>query len=403
MSEAFAKCRINVSLHAPEDKIADVANEIFRPMLTNTSNNLTISEFFGEIMPQTLYKITNRFSLCFSCCECVNDGNRSLLLIGPYLSSPLSTVDILEICEKNGIFIDTHKYASEFYAGIPVLTPDDRLFVFLSTFCEHLWDTPSFSVVDLTESIDHPLLPIFNENDKRDYFDSILVSMKLIEKRYEFENMLMHAVTEGQLHKDTELMKSFSEYRFEKRVADPIRNAKNYAIIMNTLLRKAAERGGVHPIYLDKMSSDFAAKIEAIGSLADNFELMLEMFRSYCKLVRKYSMQGLSPIVRKTVLMIDTDLSADLSLSSLSEAQNVSSGYLATIFKKELGKTVSEFIREKRVKMAKNLLATTHLQVQTIAVHCGIMDVQYFTKIFKRETGITPKQYRENNQLTQKI
>jgi YesN/AraC family two-component response regulator len=114
-------------------------------------------------------------------------------------------------------------------------------------------------------------------------------------------------------------------------------------------------------------------------------------------------MQGLSPIVRKTVLMIESDLSANLTLATLAEAQNVSSGYLATIFKKETDKTVSEYIREKRVKLAKHLLSTTHLQVQTIALHCGIMDVQYFTKIFKKETGKTPKEYREYVNQSQNI
>ena len=114
-------------------------------------------------------------------------------------------------------------------------------------------------------------------------------------------------------------------------------------------------------------------------------------------------MQGLSPIVRKTVLMIDSDLSSDLSLSTLASAQNVSSGYLSTIFKKETGKTVSEYIRDKRIKAAQKLLSTTHLQVQTIALHCGIMDVQYFTKLFKKTTGMTPKEYREYTTNIQKI
>ena len=41
------------------------------------------------------------------------------------------------------------------------------------------------------------------------------------------------------------------------------------------------------------------------------------------------------------------------------------------------------------------LLTTTGLQIQTVALHCGIMDVQYFTKIFKRMKGMTPRQYRE--------
>jgi len=168
-------------------------------------------------------------------------------------------------------------------------------------------------------------------------------------------------------------------------------------------MRKAAEKGGVHPMHLDHLSSSFALRIESLASHTDHFELMLEMFRAYCRLVRKHTMQGLSPIVRKTVLMIESDLSANLTLATLAEAQNVSSGYLATIFKKETEKTVSEYIRKKRVKQAKHLLATTHLQVQTIALHCGIMDVQYFTKIFKKETGKTPKEYREYITQTQNI
>jgi YesN/AraC family two-component response regulator len=166
---------------------------------------------------------------------------------------------------------------------------------------------------------------------------------------------------------------------------------------MNTLLRKAAENGGVHPVYLDRVSSEFATKIERLTSLSENTSLMLEMFRSYCRLVRKHSLNTYSILVQKTVLLIDSDLAASLSLSSLAEAQGVSAGYLATVFKRETGKTVSEYIRDKRVKHAQHLLSTTRLQIQTVALHCGIVDVHYFSKIFKKLTGKTPKEYRETS------
>jgi YesN/AraC family two-component response regulator len=58
--------------------------------------------------------------------------------------------------------------------------------------------------------------------------------------------------------------------------------------------------------------------------------------------------------------------------------------------------TVSEYIREKRINYAEHLLLTTHLQIQTVALHCGIMDVQYFSKIFKKQTGKTPKEFRNS-------
>ena len=87
---------------------------------------------------------------------------------------------------------------------------------------------------------------------------------------------------------------------------------------------------------------------------------------------------------------------SELSLNSLAKNQGVSAGYLATVFKKETGKTVSEYIKDKRMDYAMYLLNTTHLQIQTIALHCGVMDVQYFCKMFKKKTGKTPKEYRES-------
>ena len=225
----------------------------------------------------------------------------------------------------------------------------------------------------------------------------------MLEARYSFENELIRAVILGQQHKETILAAAFNEQLLEKRAADPVRNAKNYCIIMNTLLRKAAEQGGVHPLHIDRLSSNFAAKIEQIADTRELSSLMKEMFSSYCRLVYKHSMKQYSSIVKKTILVIESDISAELSLNHLAKRQGISAGYLATIFKKETGKTVSEYIKDKRIDYATHLLDTTHLQVQTIALHCGIMDVQYFSKIFKKKVGKTPKEYREDARKSRSV
>ena len=78
--------------------------------------------------------------------------------------------------------------------------------------------------------------------------------------------------------------------------------------------------------------------------------------------------------------------------------QNVSAGYLSSLFKQETGETLTEHVNRKRVKFAMRLLGTTRLQVQTIAQHCGILDVHYFSKVFKKYAGMTPKEYRNSLQ-----
>ena len=224
--------------------------------------------------------------------------------------------------------------------------------------------------------------------------DEALIDRATLERRYAFENELIRAVALGKPHYDNLFNSTFSHEFFEKRSINPLQNAKNYSIIMNTLLRKGAEQGGVHPIYINQISSEFALKIENLSSSSRAMELMNEMFRSYCRLVKKHNVKKYQLVVQKAILQIDEDLSAPLSSKLLAEEQGVSLGYLSSVFKKETGKTVSEFICNRRMEYAEYLLNTTNLQIQTIALHCGIMDVQYFSKQFKKYKGKTPSQFR---------
>ena len=123
--------------------------------------------------------------------------------------------------------------------------------------------------------------------------------MRAMERRYAFENEMIRAVEQGQLHVQSRLLSAFSQDFLEKRAADPLRNAQNYAIIMNTLLRKAAERGGVHPVYLDRLSSAFALRIEALSTLQDNASLMQEMFREITTLGNKAGSGAVAEVVVK--------------------------------------------------------------------------------------------------------
>ncbi|MBQ8852224.1 MAG: helix-turn-helix domain-containing protein, partial [Oscillibacter sp.] len=169
---------------------------------------------------------------------------------------------------------------------------------------------------------------------------------------------------------------------------------KNYCIICNTLMRTAAEQGGVHPVYLDSVSSDFARRIELSRTVEGVQQMMREMVQSYCRLVKKHSMRNYSSVVQRAITYIDADLSADLSLRTLAAAQNINASYLSSLFKKETGETITEHVNKKRIEHAVHLLQSSKLQVQSIAQHCGISDVNYFSKLFKKHMGMTPREYR---------
>ena len=394
ITEIMKRRRINADIMT-KDNIILWINEYF----SDTSNFCVdlrgkIEESLSRPKGHTVYKLTDDFYRSFLWLPLPVEGEPGFLAAGPFLSSPLTEQEIYMLCEKNGISPIEQKHLAEYYGALPVVTPDSDTMLVFNTFCEFLWQDPAFITVDLSATHSHTNsieIKLDEENDSGGLFDA-----KSMERRYSFENQMIRAVSLGQLHMESRLFSSLSGNLFETRVADPIRNSKNYCIIMNTLLRKGAEAGGVHPLHINRLSSDFAKKIEELPSLSDVASLMTEMFRAYCRLVRKHSVKKYSPPVRRAILKVDADLSAELTPGRLAKEQNISLGYLSSEFSREVGKTLAAFIRERRMEYAAYLLSTTELQIQTVAQHCGILDVQYFSKLFKAHHGKTPTEYRKH-------
>lgn len=396
LRDTFRKCRIQTSI-TDMATLQDTQKELgLQKFLAGEVDPVVLlQEIVPEIAPCTVYRVRDPFDCRYIYLRLPELPTDAILTIGPYLCVPPTDRQFMEWAEGKGISPRQQKQLKSYYATLPMLPETSQLFMLLEAFYEHLWGVNGFTVEYLDRD-SLPVLPQLAEKKTSSEDEDALWHMKNMEQRYAHENELMDAVSKGQLHKANILLNNFSTYFFEQRVADPVRNAKNYCIIMNTLLRKAAQKGGVHPMYLDSVSSAYAVKIEQLMSLESVLPLLTEMFRAYCRLVRKHSMQTYSPPVQQALICIDTNLAGNLSLRSLSESLNISSSYLSTIFKKETGKTLTDFIAQRRIDRAMELLRTTHLQVQTVAQHCGIMDVHYFSKIFKKLTGQTPKAYRDS-------
>jgi len=288
------------------------------------------------------------------------------------------------------------KMLENYYSGMPYVADSSFFFNFIEAFCEKIWQSAKpIQYIELEQDKNASLPILQNDENNFDDEEKTLINMKMMEARYAFENELINAVSRGQIHIVEKLISNFTEISFEDRINDKLRNYKNYAIIMNTILRKAAESGGVHPLYIDRVSSGFAKEIEDISNLSAISTLMSRILRKYCYLVKENSIKSYSAPVQKAIIFIDSDLTADLSLNHLAQLQNISPAYLSNIFHKETGEKLTDYVNKKRVNYAKQLLDTTNLQIQTIAQRCGIVDVHYFSRIFKKHTGKTPKEYRE--------
>lgn len=100
-------------------------------------------------------------------------------------------------------------------------------------------------------------------------------------------------------------------------------------------------------------------------------------------------------ISKKILQYIEEHYKEDISLQELSGYLNYSEAYFSTIFKQCFDENFTIFLSRYRVEKAKNLLEDITINVKEISEKVGYRDSNYFAKVFKRFTGVTPSEYRK--------
>lgn len=106
--------------------------------------------------------------------------------------------------------------------------------------------------------------------------------------------------------------------------------------------------------------------------------------------------QPVNPAIYEIRAYLEQHFNEPLSLSDLAAQYFMNSCYVSHCFTAAVGCSPKKYIMLNRVAKAKELLLTTKIPIQDISIQCGFNDTNNFIRLFKRETGVTPRQYREN-------
>lgn len=106
---------------------------------------------------------------------------------------------------------------------------------------------------------------------------------------------------------------------------------------------------------------------------------------------------SLSRLTVKIMDYIDEKYFEDISLSALSEHFGISKSYIARLFKTELHTTSSDHLNRVRVANACRLLRFSDMNIGEISEAVGFKNQYYFTRVFKKELGMTPSEYKKRN------
>ena len=396
--------KLHISSHIVDDPEHHISDEIdcgLRAMLFGESNyaKLLVNSP-TEAKENTIYRFFDEYRCNYIFFKIPDSNTNRYFFVGPYIPSLPETEYYERKAKQLDLDASKLEQLKNYYRSLPVVEEENVLFSIIDTLGSFIFGGDNhFNVENVSYEIPDKRRPVYTSGIFEDVeSDNSTLSLEIIEQNYQNERRLIEAVSKGKLHKVDMIASSILNQGTEERLADSVRNRKNYLIILNTLLRKAAEFGEVHPLHINRLSSIFAKKIEELCSIDDSLNLQKEMIRKYCLLVKEHSLKKYSHLIGRVITLISFDLTADLSLKHISSLMNVNASYLSATFKKECGETLTEYVNRKRMETAAFILSHSDKQIQVVAEECGILDVNYFIKLFKKQYGMTPTQYREDIQ-----
>lgn len=110
--------------------------------------------------------------------------------------------------------------------------------------------------------------------------------------------------------------------------------------------------------------------------------------------------KGKQQIVAEIENIIQTQYASCLTIDSIAKTMHFTPNYIGMVFKSVKGIGINRYLMNVRMDNAQRLLRESDLPVGEIALQCGYENVTYFHSCFKKETGITPNEYRNQGQET---
>lgn len=177
-----------------------------------------------------------------------------------------------------------------------------------------------------------------------------------------------------------------------------LKNAVYHFVLSASAIAEACMEAGMGHDEAYTLSDLYILKADCCTATGDVHRLYGEMcldFTERMQEIRKESVISLH--IRRCIDHIYENLGADLSVKSLAREMKLSPAYLSKLFRDETGISLKRFVKEAKVDTAQNLLRYSDLTCLAISVSLGFSSQSAFISVFKEITGMTPKEYREQN------
>ena len=212
------------------------------------------------------------------------------------------------------------------------------------------------------------------------------------------EKLILQAIRDGNPAYQ-EILEKQSNYNsgFISETGDALRDWKNTLLVFNALCSRAAMESGVSIRAAKEIELRASGNIEECKTVTELKNIMSSMLEEYVNRVREGQENPLiSKATQECCDYIRANVLCPLTVESIAKELGYTTYYFTKKFNKEMGIKVTDYIKQTRIEYAKIMLITTTKSIQDISdsLHFGTRN--YFSKVFREITGISPAEFREN-------
>lgn len=324
--------------------------------------------------------------------EYAYEGNEPAMLIvlGPIFLSQTSVKHIENALRERVTSVHMQRQMMRTLANVPVIPMTS-----LNQYGKMLHFTLTSEKIQTSDFIYYD-----EENTQKLFPDQVQEEPQELnpERVLKGEKLILQAIRDGN-PAYAEILEKQSNYNsgFISETGDTLRDWKNTLLVFNALCSRSAMEGGVSIRAAKDIELRASGNIEECRTVTELKNIMSSLLEEYVNRVREGQENSLiSKATQECCDYIRANVLCPLTVESIAKELGYTTYYFTKKFNKEMGIKVTDYIKQTRIEHAKIMLITTTKSIQDISdsLHFGTRN--YFSKVFREITGISPAEFREN-------
>ena len=361
----------------------------YHPALQPMFRAEVMKPLFHQIEPAVLYEFRDRLGIC----SLFFLLNGVPIALGPFVRREFDLERTRRVMLSAGLPGSYAESIRLYYSNFPLCGMSraiDAVLACVQAFCP---DAPVYTLARIDDYPETKKLPKQNYDENLDYSS--------IYRRYELENQFLRTIEKGDAENVLIAYQRMASAGLrDKRYVSAVYQDVNVSLaIIRALARKAAENGGASVVEVNEITQRAVQRMQAETSVQRKIQISQNMLVALAEAVdRARSRLGsYSAPVRKAADTLRHNFSQNLSLEQLADHVGMSPSHLSRTFTKEVGMSVSQYVAALRCEEAASMLRSGDTPISEISAYVGYLDNNYFVKVFKKQYGVTPSDYRAGN------